>query len=147
MTATFRVLYVFVALEVGSRRLVHVNVTRHPTAAWTLQQFREVLAEEHAYRFVLHDRDSIRMRVSDGLEAYPHIDSARRDQLKGWWGMAEWLAASRSRASIAGSWPPRFPQETRPERGTPGLDAPASMSPHLGVMGVASTTVDVARER
>jgi hypothetical protein len=46
-------------MEVGSRRLVHVNVTSHPTAAWTLQQFREVLASPHAYRFVLHDRDSI----------------------------------------------------------------------------------------
>jgi putative transposase len=57
--ATFRVLYVFVALEVGSRRLVLVNVTSHPTAAWTLQQFREILAAPHAYRFVLHDRDSI----------------------------------------------------------------------------------------
>ena len=46
-------------MEVESRRLVHVNVTSHPTAAWTLQQFREVLAEEHPSRFVLHDRDSI----------------------------------------------------------------------------------------
>ncbi len=59
MTVTFRVLYVFVALEVGSRQLVPVHGTSHPTAAWTLQQFREVLAEEHSYRFVLHDRDSI----------------------------------------------------------------------------------------
>lgn len=59
VTATFRVLYVFVALEVGSRRLVHVNVTSHPTAAWTLQQFREIFAVPHVYRFVLHDRDSI----------------------------------------------------------------------------------------
>jgi putative transposase len=59
LTATFRVLYVFVALEVGSRRLVHVNVTSHPTTTWTLQQFREVLAAPHTYRFVLHDRDSI----------------------------------------------------------------------------------------
>ncbi len=58
-TATFRVLHIFVALEVGSRRLLHVNVTGHPTAAWTLQQFREVLAAPHAYRFILHDRDSI----------------------------------------------------------------------------------------
>ncbi len=58
VTATFRVLYVFVALEVGSRRLLHVNTTAHPTAAWTLQQFREILAEPHGYRFVLHDRDS-----------------------------------------------------------------------------------------
>ncbi len=59
VTATFRVLYVFVALEIGSRRLLHVNATAHPTAAWTLQQFREILAEPHGYRFVLHDRDSI----------------------------------------------------------------------------------------
>jgi putative transposase len=59
VTATFRILYVFVALEVGSRRLLHINATAHPTAVWTLQQFREILAEPHAYRFVLHDRDSI----------------------------------------------------------------------------------------
>lgn len=59
VTATFRVLYVFVVLEVGSRRLVHCNVTGNPTAAWTLQQFREVLAEKALYRFVLHDRDAI----------------------------------------------------------------------------------------
>jgi transposase InsO family protein len=59
VTVTFRVVSVFVVMEIGSRRLVHVNVTCHPTAAWTLQQFREVLAEEHPYRFVLHDRDSI----------------------------------------------------------------------------------------
>ncbi|MGD0265496.1 MAG: hypothetical protein ABSD47_11190 [Candidatus Methylomirabilota bacterium] len=38
VTAGFRVLYVFVVMEVRSRRLVHVNVTRHPTAAWALQR-------------------------------------------------------------------------------------------------------------
>ena len=32
------------ALEVVSRRLLHVNATAHPAAAWTLQQFREILA-------------------------------------------------------------------------------------------------------
>lgn len=32
-------LYVFVALEVGTRRILHCNVTAHPSAAWTLQQF------------------------------------------------------------------------------------------------------------
>ena len=59
VTATFRVLYIFVALEAGSRRLVHINVTSHPTTAWTLHQFRELLAMPHPYRFVLHDRDNI----------------------------------------------------------------------------------------
>jgi putative transposase len=59
VTATFRILYVFVAMEIGSRRVLHVNATAHPTAAWTRQQFREILTEPHGYRFVLHDRDSI----------------------------------------------------------------------------------------
>ena len=43
VTANFRVLYVFIAMEIGSRRILHVNVTDHPTAAWTRQQFREFL--------------------------------------------------------------------------------------------------------
>ena len=44
ITATFRVLYVFVVLEVGTRRILHWNVTEHPTAEWTAQQFRMVVA-------------------------------------------------------------------------------------------------------
>ena len=59
VTASFRVLYVFVAMEVGSRRLLHANVTAHPTAEWTLQQFRETLPGGHPYRFVIHDHGSM----------------------------------------------------------------------------------------
>ncbi len=59
ITLTFRVLYVFVAMDIGSRRSLHCNITAHPTAEWTTQQFREVLADVHPYRFVIHDRDSI----------------------------------------------------------------------------------------
>jgi len=59
VTASFRVLYVFVVMEVGTRRIAHVNVTAHPTADWTLQQFREVLTGEKPHRFLVHDRDSI----------------------------------------------------------------------------------------
>ena len=43
ITAAFRTLYVFVVIEIGSRKILHQNVTAHPTAAWTLQQFREAL--------------------------------------------------------------------------------------------------------
>src|SRR6516225_12452763 len=46
VTATFRKLYVFVIMELGTRRILHQNVTAHPTAEWTLQQFREALADE-----------------------------------------------------------------------------------------------------
>jgi putative transposase len=59
VTASFRLLYVFVVIEHGSRRLLHLNVTRHPSAAWTLQQLREVVGLESRHRFLLHDRDSI----------------------------------------------------------------------------------------
>src|SRR5215472_14772314 len=43
VTARFRVLYVFVIMEVGTRQIAHFNVTDHPTAAWTIQQFRDVI--------------------------------------------------------------------------------------------------------
>jgi len=56
MTARFRILYVFVAMEHGSRRLLHIGVTEHPTAAWTVQQFREFMDEQSRCRFVIHDR-------------------------------------------------------------------------------------------
>ena len=59
VTARFRVLYVFVVLDVGTRRIVHWNVTEHPTADWTIQQFRTVMTPETSHRFVLHDRDGI----------------------------------------------------------------------------------------
>src|SRR5205814_3596078 len=59
VTARFRTLYVFLLMEVGTRRIVHCNVTAHPTAAWTLQQLREAIPSEHSYRFLIHDRDSI----------------------------------------------------------------------------------------
>jgi putative transposase len=59
VTATFRLLYLFVVIEQRSRRLVHFNVTAHPTSAWTLQQLREVIGLETRYRYLLHDRDSI----------------------------------------------------------------------------------------
>jgi hypothetical protein len=59
VTAGFQIVYVFVIMEIGTRRLVHFNVTAHPNAAWTLQQFREAFNDHQGYRFLLHDRDSI----------------------------------------------------------------------------------------
>ena len=46
VTAGFRMLYVFVVLDVGTRRILHWNVTDHPTAEWTAQQFRMVVTGE-----------------------------------------------------------------------------------------------------
>ena len=71
VTARFQVLCVFLLMEVGTRRIVHCNVTAHPTAEWTLQQFREAIPSDHSYRFVIHDRDSIFAAEVDGqLKAF-----------------------------------------------------------------------------
>jgi len=59
VTATFKSLYVFVIIEHGTRKLLHIHVTDHPTAAWTQQQLREALPSGHGYRFLIHDRDCI----------------------------------------------------------------------------------------
>jgi putative transposase len=46
VTGTFRLLYVLVVIHHGSRRLLHFNVTEHPSVDWTLQQLREVIGAE-----------------------------------------------------------------------------------------------------
>ncbi len=65
VTVTFRRLYVFVVIEHRSRRLIHCNVTAHPTAAWTLQQLRESIGLQERYEYLLRDRDSIFAKYLD----------------------------------------------------------------------------------
>ena len=64
-TIRFQILYVFLVLAHDRRRILHFGVTAHPTAEWTLQQFRETLSSGHPYRFVIHDRDSIFSKALD----------------------------------------------------------------------------------
>jgi putative transposase len=58
-TVSFRVLFVFVVLAHHRRRVVHFNVTEHPTAAWTAQQILEAFPEDTAPRYLIRDRDQI----------------------------------------------------------------------------------------
>jgi transposase InsO family protein len=59
-TITFRLLYCFVILAHGRRRIVHFNVTNHPTAKWTAQQIVEAFpADGTEPRYLLRDRDGI----------------------------------------------------------------------------------------
>jgi transposase InsO family protein len=59
VTATFRLVYVFLVLDIGMRRIRHWNVTEHPTAEWTVQQFRNCLTGDEPYRFLVHDRHAV----------------------------------------------------------------------------------------
>jgi hypothetical protein len=58
-TATFRVLFVLIILSHDRRRILHVNVTAHPTATWTARQLQEACGLEEAPRYLLRDRDAI----------------------------------------------------------------------------------------
>ena len=56
-TITFGVLYCFFVISHDRRRILHFNVTRHPTSAWIVQQLREAFPYESAPRFLLFDHD------------------------------------------------------------------------------------------
>jgi putative transposase len=58
VTAMLQLVYVLIVMEHQNRRIVHCNVTRHPTAAWTLQQLRQAIASDYSYCFLVHDRDA-----------------------------------------------------------------------------------------
>ena len=59
-TLTFRLLYVFVVLSHDRRRILHFNVTQHPTAEWTAQQLTEAFpGDERIPRYLHRDRDAI----------------------------------------------------------------------------------------
>jgi hypothetical protein len=58
-TVTGRLLFVLVLLAHHRRRIVHVAITDHPTAAWTAQQVIEAFPDDTAPRWLLTDRDTI----------------------------------------------------------------------------------------
>src|SRR5205809_6907643 len=58
-TAGLRVLFVLVVLAHDRRRVLHFNVTAHPTAAWTAQQIVDAFPDDSAPSYLLRDRDKI----------------------------------------------------------------------------------------
>jgi putative transposase len=78
-TARLRVLFVLVVLAHHRRRVLHFNVTEHPTAAWTAQQIVDAFPEDSAPSYLLRDRDTVYghpfrrrvkgMRISEVLTA------------------------------------------------------------------------------
>jgi transposase InsO family protein len=58
-TAGLRVLFVLVVLAHHRRRVVHFNVTEHPTAHWTAQQIVDAFPNDTAPSYLLRDRDQI----------------------------------------------------------------------------------------
>ena len=73
-TATYRLLFVLVILAHQRRRVVHVAVTAHPTAAWTAQRLREAFPWDDAPWYLIHDRDLAFAGVGATAEAMAITD-------------------------------------------------------------------------
>ncbi len=58
-TLSFSILYVFLVLAHDPRRIVHFNVTEHPTAEWTATQIAQAFPWDTAPRYLLRDRDRV----------------------------------------------------------------------------------------
>src|SRR5262249_21225390 len=73
----FRPVFAFFIVELGSRRVMHVGVTRSPTSAWAAQQLREATPEGTGPRFLIHDRDAKYGPAFDRLAAASGIEVLR----------------------------------------------------------------------
>ena len=76
-TVLFRNLYVFFVLSLDRRRILHVNVTSNPSAAWAAQQIVEAVGTDLAPRFLIRDRDGIFGRAFDS-----RVENLGIEQLK-----------------------------------------------------------------
>jgi putative transposase len=96
-TVTFRVLYCFFVIEHERRKILHCNVTPHPTAEWIVQQLREAFPGPCRYRYVILDRDQkFDQEVLDFLRSTGL--KAKRTSVRAPWqnGLAErWIGSCR----------------------------------------------------
>jgi transposase InsO family protein len=96
-TLTFGALYCSFIIAHDRRRILHFNVTRHPTSSWTVQQLRQAFPYDSAPRFLLFDHDA-----KYGLEVPASIRSLKmtpvRTAIQSPWqnGVAErWVGSCR----------------------------------------------------
>jgi len=104
-TVSFRLLFVLIMLAHDRRRLVHVAVTAHPTAAWTAQQLRNAFSENDAPRYLVHDRDSVFADVATTIERM-NIQEVRTAPRSPWQNayVERVIGSLRRECSITSSW-------------------------------------------
>jgi len=98
-TLTGRVLFVLVVLAHQRRRIIHLNITEHPTAAWTAQQIVNAFPDDTAPRWLLRDRDAI---YGDVFPAPSRRHGHRRGHLKSLQPMAKPIRGTPDRFNQAG---------------------------------------------
>jgi transposase InsO family protein len=96
-TFTFGVLYCFFVIAHDRRRILHCNVTRHPTGLWITQQLREAFPYDSRHKYLILDRDSkFGEAVSDAVDCIG-LKAVRTSFRSPWQnGVAErWVASCR----------------------------------------------------
>jgi transposase InsO family protein len=96
-TVTFQTMYVFFVLSLERRRVLHVNVTTHPTATWAAQQIVEAIGADLAPARLSRDRDAIFGAAFDARVAHLGIEQIRIAARSPWQnGFAErWVGTLR----------------------------------------------------
>ena len=96
-TVTFRLLYCFFVIDHGRRRILHFNVTAHPTAEWVVQQLRETFPDSARHRYMILDRDSKFSADVIGFLRSSGIEVVRTSVRSPWQnGLAErWVGGAR----------------------------------------------------
>ena len=96
-TLTFRLLYCFFVIDHQRRKILHFNVTSHPTSEWVCQQLREAFPDASPYKHAILDRDTkFSTEVLDLLKASGM--EAKRTTFRSPWqnGVAErWVGSAR----------------------------------------------------
>ena len=96
-TITFGVLYCFFVICHDRRRILHFNITKHPTSSWIIQQLREAFPFGTAPRFLIHDRDAKYGTEVPAAIRFLNINAVRTSFASPWQnGVAErWVGSCR----------------------------------------------------
>ena len=96
-TITFGVLYCFFVIAHDRRRILHCNVTQHPTSLWIAQQLREAFPYDDQHKFLIHDRDAKFGEVVNGAVSAIGLSPTRTSFRSPWQnGVAErWVGNCR----------------------------------------------------
>jgi putative transposase len=98
-TITFGIVYCFFIIGHDRRRILHCNVTKHPSSAWVVQQLREAFPFDSAPRFLIFDRDA-----KYGREVPIAVRSLRMSPVRtSFETLAEWRGRTLGRKLPAGS--------------------------------------------
>ena len=94
-TLTFGMIYCFFVISHDRRRVLHCNVTKHPTAAWTSQQLRDAFPDDTAPKYLIFDRaTNFSEEVADTIKSF-EIEPKRTSFRSPWQnGVAERFVGS-----------------------------------------------------